>query len=310
MQQDPQSMSEVILHQYDTSPFSEKVRICLGIKDLTWSAVDQPVIMPKPDLVPLTGGYRRIPVMQIGADIYCDSQLIIRELERRFPQKPLFPSGSEGLANAVEQWCDKALFQSAVMAIFGSIGDRVDPAFIKDREALSGQPFNVAAMKALAPFVISQIKAHAALLTQQLTDGRDFFAGANPSLADAAAYYNFWFIRSFSPGLADRFDDLAGFDAWYDRVTAIGHGTQRSLTPTEALEIAANAQPKEVGTLTADAALRGKIISLAATDYGRDPITGTFAGSTQYSLTVARNVAAIGQVNVHVPRLGYSVTLA
>lgn len=301
-------MPEVILHQYDSSPFSEKVRICLGIKGLAWRAVDQPVIMPKPDLVPLTGGYRRIPVLQIGADIYCDSQLIVRELDRRFPQKPLVPSGSEGLANSVEQWCDKALFQSAVSAIFGSIGDSVDPAFIRDREALSGQPFNVAAMKALAPFAITQIKAHAALLAQQLTDGRDFFAGADPCLADAASYYNFWFVRTFAPGLADRFDDLAGFDAWYDRVTAIGHGTRGSLAPTEALEIAATAQPEVIGTLPADAAMSGKTVSLAATDYGRDPIVGTFAGSTQFSLTVARNVPGLGDVNVHVPRLGYSVT--
>ncbi len=303
-------MPEVILHQYDTSPFSEKVRICLGIKGLAWCAVDQPVIMPKPDLVPLTGGYRRIPVMQIGADIYCDSQLIVRELDRRFPEKPLFPSGHEGLANAVEQWCDKALFQSAVMAIFGSIGDAVDPAFVKDREALSGQPFNVAAMKALAPFAVTQIKAHAALLAQQLTDGRDFFAGTDPCLADAAAYYNVWFVRTFAPGLADRFDDLVGFDAWYDRVAAIGHGKREAMTAAAALEIAASAPPEIIATLPADEGLSGKTVSLAATDYGRDPISGTFVGSTQYSLTVARSEPGLGAVNVHVPRLGYSVTPA
>jgi glutathione S-transferase len=303
-------MPAAILHQYDTSPFSEKVRICLGIKGLAWCAVDQPVIMPKPDLVPLTGGYRRIPVLQIGADIYCDSQLIVRELERRFPDTPLYPPGTEGLVNAVEQWCDKALFQSAVMAIFGSIGDSVDPAFITDREALSGQPFNIAAMKALAPFAITQIKAHAALLAQQLSDSGDFLAGAEPSLADAAAYYNFWFVRSFAPGLADRFDDLAGFDAWYDRVASIGHGNRGSLSPADALEIAASAQPEAITTLTGDAQLRGTSVSLAATDYGRDPIIGTFAGSTHYSLTVARDVPELGRINVHVPRLGYSLTPA
>jgi glutathione S-transferase len=308
LQQKVAGMPQVILHQYDSSPFSEKVRICLGIKDLAWSAVDQPVIMPKPDLVPLTGGYRRIPVMQIGADIYCDSQLIARELERRFPQRQLYPPGNEALVNAVEQWCDKALFQSAVLAIFGSIGDSVDPAFIKDREALSGQPFNVVAMKALAPFAITQIKAHAALLAQQLGDGCTFLAGSDPSLADAAAYYNFWFVRSFSPGIADRFDDLAGFDDWYDRITAIGHGKRGTLTPAEALETAKNAKPDGLDTLPADAGLSGKTVSLAATDYGRDPIIGTFAGSTQYSLTVARNEPGLGRINVHVPRLGYSVT--
>ena len=76
-------MSEIILHNYPESPVAEKVRIALGIKGLEWLSVKIPRIPPKPLLMPLTGGYRRTPVMQIGADIYCDSQCIIRELERR-----------------------------------------------------------------------------------------------------------------------------------------------------------------------------------------------------------------------------------
>ncbi len=303
-------MPDVILHQYDSSPFSEKVRICFGIKGLVWRAAQQPVIMPKPDLIPLTGGYRRIPVLQIGADIYCDSALIVRELDQRFPDGPLYPKGSEGLVNAIEQWCDKGLFQSAVLAIFGSIGDGVDPAFIKDREALSGQPFNVGAMKAMAPFALTQIQAHAALLAQQLEDGRAFLNGDAPCLADAAAYYNYWFLRTFCPGLADRFEDIAEFDAWYDRVGLIGHGARTEIAPAEALAIAAAAQPDPLDCLTRDAALLGQQVALAATDYGRDPIVGTFAGSTQFSLSVAREVPELGLINVHVPRLGYSVTPA
>lgn len=97
-------MPDILFHQYDSSPFSEKVRVCLGIKKLAWAAVDQPVIMPKPGLVALTGGYRRIPVMQIGADVYCDSQLIVRELERRYPEPTLFPQGDRGLAYANAMW--------------------------------------------------------------------------------------------------------------------------------------------------------------------------------------------------------------
>ena len=116
----------ILLHQYDSSPFSEKVRVCLGIKQLAWAAIDQPVIMPKPDLLALTGAYRRIPVMQIGADIYCDSVLIVRELERRFPSRSLFPTGSTGLDQALAQWTDRSFFQAAVGVIFGGLGDKVD----------------------------------------------------------------------------------------------------------------------------------------------------------------------------------------
>ncbi|MGC1470472.1 MAG: glutathione S-transferase family protein [Sphingorhabdus sp.] len=302
-------MSDIILHQYDSSPFSEKVRICLGIKGLSWAAVDQPVIMPKPDLVPLTGGYRRIPVLQIGADIYCDSALIVRELDRRFSGPSLFPAGNRGTANAFEIWGDKVLFQSAVMAIFGTLGDGVDPAFIKDREALSGQPFNVAAMKALAPFALTQIKAQAALLAEQLIDGRPFLEGVKPGLADAAAYYNFWFIRTFCPGLIDRLPDLAQLDGWYDRVVAIGHGARSEMSPSDALAVAKAANPITLDTLPGDAPMIGKRVTLAAADYGRDPIAGIFAGSTHYSLSVVRDEAELGAIAVHVPRLGYSITV-
>ena len=78
-------MSDIILHHYGLSPYAEKVRIGLGLKQAAWKSVEIPNVMPKPDLMPLTGGYRRTPVMQVGADIYCDTQLIMLELDRRLP---------------------------------------------------------------------------------------------------------------------------------------------------------------------------------------------------------------------------------
>ena len=295
-------MSDIILHHYASSPFSEKVRICLGIKGLAWSAVDQPVIMPKPDLVPLTGGYRRIPVLQIGADVFCDSALIVRELEQRFGGPSLYPAGGPGLATAVEQWCDKGLFQSAVIAIFGALGDQVDPAFVKDREALTGQPFNISAMKAMVPFALGQIRAHAALLAEQLADGRRFLEGDAPGLADAAAYYNYWFIRTFCPGLIAT---LPGIEDWILRVAAIGHGTPSAMSAANALDIARDAQPLPSAVLPDDQVLAGQRVTVAATDYGCDPVEGVLAGSTPTRLTVLREVEGLGSVAVHFPRLGY-----
>ena len=134
---------EIILHQYWQSPFTEKVRLVLGMKQLTWRSVEQPTIMPKPELVPLTGGYRRIPVMQIGADVYCDSQLILQELERRHPG----PEGAAGgLHAAVGLWADQIFFGPSVTLIFSELGGNIDEAFKKDREALSARPLDPAAM--------------------------------------------------------------------------------------------------------------------------------------------------------------------
>ncbi|MEI6459953.1 MAG: glutathione S-transferase N-terminal domain-containing protein, partial [Pseudomonadota bacterium] len=97
-------MSDLILHHFDLSPFAEKVRLMLGLKQLSWRSVEIPMVMPKPDLVALTGGYRKTPVLQIGADVYCDTRLIARELERRYPSPSLFPHGGGALVEALSAW--------------------------------------------------------------------------------------------------------------------------------------------------------------------------------------------------------------
>ncbi|MFY0581597.1 glutathione S-transferase N-terminal domain-containing protein [Cystobacter fuscus] len=89
-------MPQLILHHYPSSPFSEKIRAILGFKGLRWSSVVIPVIMPKPDVVALTGGYRKTPFLQIGSDIYCDSALIADVLERLAPTPSLHPPESAG----------------------------------------------------------------------------------------------------------------------------------------------------------------------------------------------------------------------
>jgi glutathione S-transferase len=88
---------EITFHAYPQSPVAEKVRVAFGIKGLPWGNVEKPRLPPKPMLTTLTGGYRPAPVMQIRADIYCDSQCIIRELERRFPAPTFMPTADQGL---------------------------------------------------------------------------------------------------------------------------------------------------------------------------------------------------------------------
>ena len=108
-------MADIILHHFDSSPFAEKVRLALGLKGLEWCSVEIPMVMPKPALTALTGGYRKTPVMQIGADIYCDTQCIALALEQYYPQPTLFPAHSQGLALALSQWSDAAFFQPGTL---------------------------------------------------------------------------------------------------------------------------------------------------------------------------------------------------
>jgi len=132
-------MEELILHYYDFSPFSEKIRLIFGIKNLSWRSVTIPSILPKPNLVALTGGYRHTPVMQIGADIYCDTRLIADELDRRFPERHLLHAQSRGLALAVEAWAERDLFRPIARYVSGTNAEAVDPGLHVDRAAMRGK---------------------------------------------------------------------------------------------------------------------------------------------------------------------------
>ena len=132
-------MADLILHHYPNSPFSEKVRVALRHQAARLEVGEIPNIMPKPDLMPLTGGYRKTPVLQVGADIYCDTQLIMLEIEKRAPKPPLLPVGQEGEARALAMWIDRNIFWPAVGVVMGAIGDKLPEAFKKDRSEFSGR---------------------------------------------------------------------------------------------------------------------------------------------------------------------------
>ncbi|HLI67512.1 MAG TPA: glutathione S-transferase family protein [Caulobacteraceae bacterium] len=300
---------ELILHHYDNSPFSEKVRLLFGLKGLSWRSVIQPTIMPKPDLTPLTGGYRRIPVMQIGADVFCDTQVIMAEILKR--------TGDDGLETgggfAVNFWADRLFFQPAVAVIFGEIGDNVPKAFIEDREKLSGRPFDTAAMKAAGPPMKTQWRAQAAWIDRALAKA-PFLGGDNPGVADLSAYMNVWFTGGTVPATMDAL--LAGLDrvkAWRERVRAIGHGQRSEMTPAEALEVARAAEPAAYTDHDAHEPLGlkpGQDVMVMADDYGREPIAGLLVAANPERVVIARQDPALGRLQVHFPRAGYFVAAA
>lgn len=299
--------TEVILHHYDTSPFSEKVRVMLGLKGLSWRSVIQPVIMPKPDLIPLTGGYRRIPVMQIGADVYCDTQVILAELESRAP-KPAVVRGGDW---AVNLWADRLFFQATVAVVFGEIGEHVPRDFLEDREKLSGRPFDLQAMKAAAGPMKTQWRAQATWIEQGLAGG-DFLGGSTPSLADIAAYMNIWWLGRAAPVVAETLlKGLSKTQAWRERVAAIGHGARSEMSGAEALNIAMTSTPGGApGSDPGERLKPGDAVIVRADDYGRDPVQGSLVSLTPDRIVVARECGELSLVHVHFPRVGYLLNAA
>jgi len=299
-------VADIILHQYDRSPFSEKVRLAFGLKGIGWQAVEIPAWMPKPDLTALTGGYRKTPVMQIGADIYCDTRIILREIDRRFPKPALYgPGGGELLA----AWADSALFINAVGVAFGSVADSFPKELVEDREKFTGGRFSAARFKAAQPVLRAQYRAQLRSLEDALADGRDYLLGPSPSIADLAVYHALWFVRRNVRDL-DFLDGHASLRAWRERMNKLGHGTRTPLDAKDALEIAKSAAPTGVAARPyqdASGCKVGQAVTVAANDYGRDAVAGELIGIDDIEIVIRRHDDFVGDLNVHFPRVGFDL---
>jgi glutathione S-transferase len=304
-------MADLILHHYATSPFSEKVRVAFGIKQLPWKSVLIPNIMPKPDLMPLTGGYRKTPVLQVGADIYCDSQLIMLEVEKRAPKPSLLPVGQEGEARALAMWIDRTIFWAAVGVVMGAIGDKLPEAFQKDRSAFSGRSFDPARLKAAQPMAREQTYAQLMLAEQMLRDGRPFLLGAVPSLADCALYNPVWFLQ-VRMGAGDKpspLDRCPKIVEWSGRMKVFGNGKPAEMSGADALEVAkaATPEPAKVDEGDPSGLKAGQKVSVTPDDTGKVPVTGTLVGLTPDRVSIIRSDERVGDVAVHFPRAGFVV---
>jgi len=308
------STSEVIFHAYPQSPVAEKVRVAFGIKGLSWRSVEIPRLPPKPMLTALTGGYRRTPVVQIGADIYCDSQCIIRELERRYPSPSMMSASDQGLMWCLSRWTDGALFDLTVRHVLGSAGDKLDKEFAADRGRLYlGEDWAEGLKKAHAdlPHLIAQLRSPLSWLNAQLSDGRKFLLGAEPAAIDAQFYHVVWFLRgrwAGGPSFLSEFTDLV---RWEENVSAIGHGTSTDVSPAEAIALAKKLEPvSETGVTAHDP--QGLKVGQGVTispdvNGGEQPVAGLIRFANAETVVIERTDDDVGTVCVHFPRAGYRV---
>lgn len=302
-------MAELILHHFDLSPFAEKARLMLGLKGLAWRSVEIPLVMPKPDLVALTGGYRKTPVLQAGADIYCDTRLIAMELERRHPRPTLFPGGRRGMSLALASWSDRAFFEPGAGLSMGTNKNGLPKEIIDDRKAF----FNFMdfdRLEADIPHLYTQLRVQAALVDDQLSDGRRYVDGDEPGLADIHAYFPLWMSRGNIATAAAMLAEFTHLDAWEARVRAWGHGQRSPLGASEALDLARSATPLPgAGVDPADAlGLEvGTEVVVTPDDYGRVPVVGELITLVRDEVAIRRHDARAGTVVVHFPRAGYRV---
>lgn len=307
-------MSDLILHQYPASPFAEKIRTLLGYKNATYRSVEIPVIMPKPLLMPLSGGYRKTPVMQAGADIYCDSAIICRMIDELYPESTIYPAEFEAANNALANWTDTFLFRVAVSVAFQPralanhplfSNPKAAAAFAADRAELSKGGSQIRMEFELAlPYYLAHLKH----LDQQFSKAA-FLFGESPCVADFSTYHCCWFVYN-NEVIRDVFDPFPNVRSWLDRMASFGHGTVSDMTGEAALEIAKNSEPAVVDQLESlhpgDLNL-GDDVEIIPTDYGLVPVHGKLLVASLEELALLRTDPQVGDVSVHFPRLGFDI---
>jgi len=309
-------MSELILHHYPTSPFAEKIRLILGYKNLPWKSVIIPMILPKPDVVALTGGYRKTPVLQIGADIYCDTALICDVLEHLRPMPALYPEPSKGLARTLAHWADHTLFWTSMAfntqpkglaQMFGNAGPDAARAFGEDRKAMSTGMARLRPADAAAAY-----RSYLRRISDMLDD-LPFLLGEVPCIADFAMYHPLWFTRVRTSVLADILNATPAVLEWMDRMAAIGHGSMEKFSSKEAIAVAAASMPVPLhDDIFQDehGIPLGSRVLVGGESFGPEPTEGELIAATRMHYTLRRTDERAGTVHVHLPRIGYSLKAA
>jgi len=293
-------LKQLVLHHYPNSPFSEKVRLILGYKALSWTSVHIPVVMPKPDVVALTGGYRKTPILQMGADIYCDTALIADVLEAIAPSPTLYPQGSAAASRTLAQWADSTLFWAAIPYTMQSAG--------------LAHMFSGASPEAIKRFGEDRNAFRANIPRRRLEEmlgNQPFLLGAQPSIADFSFYHCLWFVFRGGP-TAQIFEPFRRIEDWRERMHAFGHGSHDELDSGAAVAIAQAAVPLASAGISEDThgIAFGEKVVIAATDTGVDPIEGCLYAATRERISITREDPRAGQVAVHFPRLGFELSRA
>lgn len=244
---------DVVVFYWGFSPWANKVISYLALRNMPHAQCDQPITLPRPDIKALGVNYRRVPVIAIGRDIFCDTLLIMNRLDTLFPNSNKYPtiaatdSTGRALEKLLEKWTDVGVFKSAADAIPSSLPLCQDPAFIKDRTELWGYDWTPAEQDKRRTQGLSNLRANFDFLEDLLADGRQWVLGTDkPQVADIhgehhlrptlhpttfchaddtpfAAAWIFGWMRSLPDGLPEQFfphTRYAKTHAWLDRYDA------------------------------------------------------------------------------------------
>lgn len=300
--------SDLILYHYPASPYAEKVRLMTGYLGVPWYSVDVPIQPPRETLALLAGGYRRIPVAQIGADIYCDTALISAQIIALGERSLATDSdGVKLLADHAEQQAFFAAIRQnsqlkTALGLILKLGFKGMMAFAKDRATFA---------VGYAPAMLSPNQAKAVFekylddLGSQLV-GKTFLGGDAPCLSDFRCYHPIFLAIAFRSVKTSQLPQTVR--DWMQRVEGFGWGQVSPMSERDALETARSMSPATINQEAAAHPDVGEWVTVSPTDTGRVPVTGTLVGLDAHCISLLRRSDDAGDVHVHFPTVGFECT--
>jgi glutathione S-transferase len=304
-------MSDLILHHYWPSPFAHKIRLALGLLGNSWKSVEIPRVPPKPLLMPLTAGYRRTPVLQSGADVYCDTQNIVRALTEITDNHQLLPTKLSGKILAFTDWADGAVFNLAARVVLTSALDTAPPEFIQDRGGLYfGPNWTPEGLKSQLPGVILQLAAHLNSIDSGLSSQGGFMSN-DLSYADVTIAYLAWFIRGRWDKGSDFLQQFVNIERIEREVHEAVHEVYEDLPAEDALKIAANSEsqsPSGVTEQCGSTLKQGMQVAIKPQAETSDPpVLGRLRYLDRVRVSIDHCGPEVGDVVVHLPIAGYQI---
>ena len=300
----------MILHHYAPSPYSEKIRLMFGYAGVAWESALSPAMPPRPNLDPMLSGYRKMPVAQSGADLFCDTRVISAEIAAIASLPALDPATCDEAALGFSAELEGEVFMACVASIppgralkqlvklFGLIGAF---RFIRDRAGISRE----AAARPLSPQQAGEVfDRHLAELNAYLDGNGPFIGGEAPSHLDFAAYHTFWFHRIV--GDLPIPDGIPAVAAWYQLMGKFGHGEHREISGEDAFAAARTAEPRGIPEALKQAEQIGQTVTVAPADYALDGTTGELVGADARRWIIARDTE-LGRLHIHFPTTGFAL---
>lgn len=301
------SNSTPILYHYPMSPFSEKIRATMGVLDAEWHSVTVPASPPRSDLSPFIGGYRRIPVLQVGAQFYCDSQLAYDALVERTSELRVLSPEDEHF----RQWAETDVFFAVLSAqkpstvmrfLIRELGVRGSLYFVRDRARM----MRVSALNVLPTADSSSlIERYVAALSERLVD-QAFLSGLSPRYLDVCCYHPLWMAERVNSKVCLHWPEPVR--AWAKRMQALGHGSKLSTSDGD-IEAAIRSDEVDMTNWSLAPGWRlGEAVVVSPLDYGLDPSWGQLTSLCDQRIVIRRRAPSGASIYLHFPRNGFSVT--